>query len=412
MAASNRHKWAFAARFRKSAYGWRSSRLAVRRVREAVSEIRKTARRDPVLGAEGAVRFLEKVSPALAHVDSSSGAIGTAVNNAIAVLVPLIAGAGAPDAVVEKWLQRLWRAVEEDDIPYIELLPDRWGELCGTPERASRWADDLIDGVRLVWGPNVEHHGFFKGTSACLSALFAAGRYEELLALLERAPFKMWSYHEWGVKALLAMGRKAEALRYAEASHGRSDHPGFIAEACEKILLSSGMAEEAYRRYAIVANQRTTYLATFRAITKKYPHKPPAEILDDLAASTPGEEGKWFAAARSAGLLDEAITLANRSPCDPKTLTRAARDLKAESPGFALEAGMAALRWLVAGYGYDISGRDVWDAYRHTVEAGAQAGCRQETVERIRRLVAGETFGERFVTRILGRELGLADQRP
>ena len=30
-----------------------------------------------------------------------------------------------------------------------------------------------------------------------------------------------------------------------------------------------------------------------------------------------------------------------------------------------------------------------------------------ETRERIRQLVAGETFGERFVTKILGRELGL-----
>ncbi len=44
-------------------------------------------------GAEGAVLFFEKVSPALEHVDSSSGAIGTAVNNTIDALVPIIADA-------------------------------------------------------------------------------------------------------------------------------------------------------------------------------------------------------------------------------------------------------------------------------------------------------------------------------
>lgn len=72
----------------------------------------------------------------------------------------------------------------------------------------------------------------------------------------------MWQYREWGVKALAAMGRKAEAIRYAEASRGLNDHPIAIARACEEILLSSGLAEEAYARYALAANQRTTFLAT------------------------------------------------------------------------------------------------------------------------------------------------------
>ncbi len=54
-----------------------------------MSEIKKAARRDPMLGAEGAVLMLERISPALENVDSSSGAIGTAVNNAIADARPL-----------------------------------------------------------------------------------------------------------------------------------------------------------------------------------------------------------------------------------------------------------------------------------------------------------------------------------
>src|SRR4029078_6492406 len=96
--------------------------------------------------------------------------------------------------------------------------------------------------------------------------------------------------------------------------------------ACEEILLSSGFAEEAYVRYAVEANQGTTFLATFRSIAKKYPTEAPAKILEDLVASTPGQEGKWFAAAKDAGLYDKAIALAQRTPCDLRTLTRAARD--------------------------------------------------------------------------------------
>ena len=138
-----------------------------------------------------------------------------------------------------------------------------------------------------------------------------------------------------------------------------------------------------------------------------FPHKKERQILEDLIASTPGDEGKWFAAAKSAGLYEVAIELAHRTPCDPKTLIRAARDLETTEPHFAVEAGVAALRWLVEGYGYEISSMDVWAAYHHTLKAAAKAGCQPETIERLRELVAGETLGERFVHQILGRELGL-----
>ena len=89
---TEKHTWQFAARFRRGAFGWKSQ-PAVKRVKEATSEIKKVARRDPVLAAEGAVRFLEKVSPALEHVDSSSGSHRNAVNKAIEALVPIIAEA-------------------------------------------------------------------------------------------------------------------------------------------------------------------------------------------------------------------------------------------------------------------------------------------------------------------------------
>ena len=401
MAESEKHNWQFAARFRRNAFGWRSQ-PAIRRVREAVAEIRKVRRRDPVLAAEGAVLFLEKVSPALEHVDSSSGAIGAAVNRSIEDLVPLIAAAPADITRRSVWIERLWEAYAADAIPYIETLGDFWGELCTNHELASTWADALIDGLRRSW----EHRGpghYFQGTTACLSSLLAARRYQGLLELLEEAPFVWWEYRRWGVKALAAMGKAGEAIAYAEASRGSNDNPARIARACEEILLSVGRSDEAYQSYAVTANRSTSHLATYRAIVRKYPAKAPEEILRDLIRSTPGEEGRWFAAAKEAGLLELAIEVAGRSPTDPRTLTRAARDFRDKNPAFAIEAGLAALRRLGEGYGYEITGVDVWAAYSQTIEAALRLGRRDEIRARIREMV----LGSGFVADMLAREIGI-----
>ena len=88
------HSWRFKARFRRHAFGWKSQ-PAITRLQEALTEIKLVSRADPILGAEGAVALLERISPALENVDSSSGAIGTAVNPTIAELVPVIVEAPA-----------------------------------------------------------------------------------------------------------------------------------------------------------------------------------------------------------------------------------------------------------------------------------------------------------------------------
>lgn len=69
-----------------------------------------------------------------------------------------------------------------------------------------------------------------------------------------------------------------------------------------------------------------------------------------------------------------AIDPANRSPSDPRTLIRAARDFAVERPQFALAAGMAALRGIANGWGYDITGIDVLDAYAAVLQAAGAAG--------------------------------------
>ena len=349
--------------------------------------------------------FLAKVSPALEHLDSSSGAIGNAVNRAIEELVPVIATAPADLARRSVWLERLWEAYTADQIPYIETLGDFWGELCAGRELASLWADALFDGLRENWKRHEPGH-YFYGTPVCLSSLLAAGRYQELLELLDRAPFVWWEYRRWGVQALAAMGKKAEAIAYAEASRGPNDDPGAIARVCEEIMLSMGQAEEAYERYAIAANQSTSYLATYRAIVRKYPKKAPTEILRGLIQGRPGEEGKWFATAKEAGLLDLAIELANCSPSDPRTLIRAALDFMDKNPAFALEAGLAALRWLGQGYGYEVTRVDVRTTYSHTMEVAERLGRRDEIRQRIRELVPSAGF----VADVLRWELGLGGE--
>lgn len=398
-------KWQFASRFRRHAFGWRSD-TPVQRIKEAVLEIKQVARKEPVLAAEGAITLLEKLSPALEQVDSSSGALGSAVNKAIHTLVPIIVKADVEPKLRQRWLERLWKALQDDEMPYIELLGDYWGELCVTPELASHWADEFMPVVESVWSPKALGHGFFKGTSACLASLYAAGRHRELLALIDKAPFKWWHYRRWGVKALAAMGKKAEAIRYAEESRGLNDPGWQIAQACEEIMLSSGLLDEAYRRYAIEANQGTTNLATFRAIAKKYSHKQPEEILRDLVASTPGAEGKWFAAAKDAGLFDVAIELGARSPTDPRTLTRAARDYAEKQPAFALAAGLAALRWISLGHGYEITGTDVLDAYSAVTQAAVNAVVpTQQVNEQIRDMIASTQPGNSLMKTILARHL-------
>lgn len=207
--------------------------------------------------------------------------------------------------------------------------------------------------------------------------------------------------------ALAALGRKAEAIRYAESCRGPYASDSEIDRFCEKVLLSSGMDEEAYRRYGLTADRRPTYLATFRAVADKYPHKRPAEILADLAATTPGSAGKWFAAAKEAGLYDEALALAAGTPTDPLVLSRAARDYAETRPAFAVEAGLRALRWLAAGYGYEITWVDVVNAYDHTMKAAERLGAAEETRQRIRQLLLDGSPVSPLVRRQIGPKVGM-----
>ena len=382
------YPWVFKPRFRRRAFGWKSQ-PAITRVKEAISEIKKVARQDKLLAAEGAVLFLERVSGALEQVDSSSGSIGNAVNRAVAELSAVIGAAPASEVQRQEWLERLWAAQQADDIPYIETLGEFWGQLCASPAMASRWADEFIGTLRTSWHVG---GGYFAGTRNCLSALLKAERWDELLALLDRAPSYL-QLDGMRVEILLAQGKTEQALESV------MDGPGV--QAAEAALLAQGDSAQAYARFALAANRKGTNLATFRAIVKKYPHVKPAQILADLVASTPGTEGKWFAAAKDFGFYAEAVQLAAATPCDPKTLTRAARDFLDKRPQFALDSGLLAIHWLLEGYGYDITAGDISQARAATMAAAARVGQESSIREKIQTMACKDSSVGQFVSRCL-----------
>ena len=392
---SKEHKWQFAARFRAGAFGWRASKLAAQRLKEAMSEIRKAGRHDPVLAAEGAIRLVEKLWPAFQHIDTSSGLLGGAVNNAVHEAIEYPIKAQVDSRTREKWLERLWEAFQEDGVDYTIEVSDRWGELCGSDELRRKWLDELMPRLQVSWFSGKEPM-YFRGESACLSCLLESRRCQELLDLLSHSSSHLWHTRRFGVKALVALGRPEEAIRYAEASRSPYCSDWAIDRECEAILLSTGKRVEAYERYGLSANQRGTGLATFRALAEKYPEKDPREVLDDCIRLNPGAEGKWFATARQLGFLDLAVQLAQTSPCDPRTLNRAAKDLLAEHPAAALNIAMASLRCMCEGWAYELSGIDVYSACASALEAGAATGRGDEIARQIAELTRAHPFVRDF----------------
>jgi hypothetical protein len=75
----------------------------------------------------------------------------------------------------------------------------------------------------------------------------------------------------------------------------------------------------------------TTTTAALHACASVYPLKQPSTILRDLAAHAPGEEGKWFAAAKDARLYELALDFARRSQWFVRTNAQA--DQATRGPG-------------------------------------------------------------------------------
>ena len=203
MAASR--KWLFKNKFRARVYGWRGSKPAISRLREAASEIRSVAKSDPVAAGEGVVSLMERIWPAFQDIDTSSGALGTAVARTLNELIPILADAPADHATRSKWLQRLFEAVQNDGVEYLGPVEERWGEIAHYPDLINEYADRLIEMVRRAWS---DHQSFqhVAGTSICLSCLLEAGRYDELQELLAARRTKFWSWHRFRAQAGAGIG--------------------------------------------------------------------------------------------------------------------------------------------------------------------------------------------------------------
>jgi hypothetical protein len=398
-----KHLWVFRSRFRRGCFGWRGSSKAIERIDQALSEILLVTRTDPALGAEGAVILLTKVSPALQDVDSSSGSLGNAAYRMVETLVPIIAQAPVTQQVRSKWLEQLFEAYQDDDPPYIESLADHWGALCATKDLASRWADELLPLVRSVMRDRRNGvYAYSKSCSVCWSALFTANRHDELLEALALDPKPYWGDQQWVARVRSASGDMDGAIASLERLRSSGAPESVIWEECERMLIDAGRVEQAYERYGVLATRANTHLATFRAIARKYPGIAAERILADLIAASPGEEGKWFAAARSLKKFDQALALARRSRVDPRTLITAAKGQIKTQPAFALEVALIALRSIADGWGYEITGVEVHAAMTYAKAAAASLGREDLLAGLIAEATSGATPSARWVRQCVG----------
>lgn len=70
--------------------------------------------------------------------------------------------------------------------------------------------DALIGTTRLALSPDPQVHGYFHGTTACLSALYRARRYGEILDLIRGRT--IWHSERWAERARAATVSHASAF--------------------------------------------------------------------------------------------------------------------------------------------------------------------------------------------------------
>lgn len=408
MARKPSYKWAFKPSMRAGAFGWRGSAKAIERLKTASTEIRAVRRTDPVAAAEGVVALAERIWPAFEHIDTSSGALGTAVHRTLMQLLPILLEDSGEEATRAAWLERLRKAILDDGVDYLAPISERFGEIAVFPALQNAHADRDLDLVRSAWS---DHARFSHVPTATLtlSCLLEAGRHEELLALLAERKTRLWFDERFGVEALLRQGREDDALAGATALLEGDRHPWGhfeIARFCESILLRQGKADEAYRGFGLPSASGNTWLAMWRDLVKRYPDRDPREILESLIALH-GRKGKWFAAAKTAGYLDIALDCASDNEAAPATLIRAARDFADENPVFAAQVALRAIAHLLAGRGFDASPVDIDKAVSHLIVASQKSDTMGGILRELRQLANRHAGNDPIARRLRARLSGV-----
>ena len=405
MARKPVQKWAFKTGMRASAFGWRGSAKAIERLKSASAEIRAVNRADPVTAAEGVIALAARIWPAFEHIDTSSGALGTAVRRTLDELVPILIAAPADEKTCAQWLEQLREAIEDDGVDYLAPISDRFGEIAAYPALMTLHADRDLDLIHQAWS-DWERYSLVGTATLTQSCLLEVGRYDELLALLSVKKTRLWFDDKFGAEALLRQGHEDEALAFAEAlvqgdrqTWGHHD----ICRFCEAILVRKGKADEAYRRFGLSTAAGNTWLAMWRDLVKRYPDRDARTLLEELIALH-GHKGKWFAAAKTAKYLDIALDCAADSEATPSTLIRAARDFAIKEPAFAADVALHAIRHLLAGRGYEPSPFDIDEAVDHLLTASTRIDRRDRAIAALQRLME-TTPGDDLMKRRLGQKL-------
>ena len=369
-----KHKWRFKSHFRRAAYGWKGTALASKRMKEAVSEIKRVAQKDPSLAGAGVVELFCRLYPAVMQIDGSSGAVGTALNRTIDQLCPLLPKAAWDMNTRGQWLQILYEAIQEDGWGLFDDLRDHWGQICVYPGLAQLWADELLPTVKDIWS----HPGFahFVGTDMCLSCLLYTERYDELHTLIQLNQNPFWPYTKFWAMALIKQGKPEKALLHVEEIRSRqkvNNEEPQMDQFCESTLIEMGRVEKAYQQYGLNIPSYGTYLNIYRGLCKRYPAIDKRKILLDCMERT-GQKGKWFAAAKSYGFLDIALACAQTGGSDPNTLLRATRDYAQKDADFAVSVGTEAIMTFLTAEFYDpITGTDVTQAYHQVATVAENA---------------------------------------
>lgn len=401
MARSTTHKWAFKPGMRAGAFGWRGTAKATSRLKAATREIKAVRKSDPAVAGEGVIALAERIWPAFEHIDTSSGALGTAVARTLEDLVPILIEAPADETTRAAWAERLRTAILDDGVDYLAPLADRFGEIAQFPSVINDHADRDLALISAAWA---DHDRFSHVPTATLtlSCLLEAGRHEELLALVDSARTRLWFHEKFAAEALVRQGREADALaRAAALLEGESMPWGYraIAGFCETLLIRQGKEDEAYACYGLPLTSGTTWLAMWRDLVKRYPDRDPRAILEDLMALH-GRKGKWFAAAKTAGYLDIALACAADHEAAPATLIRAARDYTQKDPAFAANVALHGIAHLLAGRGFEASPRDIDDAVTHLMAATRQIDCTSWALDQLSRLADDPSAEDLMVRRL------------